>query len=197
MVIGAGCFLVLVAVYLVLVGPFFSSKAELDEKLDSSYRLLQEYKSILSDETAYQKGLQERRGDMLAVSRLLLSGNTSSLAAAELSNKIRGYADVAGVSITRENVNQPVVIDDHQRISIQLNMSCDIAGLHDFLMKMEEDSNLLFVQNLEVNAPSSMRRSYRKGRFSERNRPESNDLRITATISGFIEGNELSDGGGQ
>lgn len=197
MVIGAGCFLVLVAVYLVLVGPFFSSKAELDEKLDSSYRLLQEYKSILSDETAYQKGLQERRGDMLAVSRLLLSGNTSSLAAAELSNKIRGYADVAGVSITRENVNQPVVIDDHQRISIQLNMSCDIAGLHDFLMKMEEDSNLLFVQNLEENAPSSMRRSYRKGRFSERNRPESNDLRITATISGFIEGNELSDGGGQ
>ncbi len=188
MVIGAGIFLCVIVVYLFLLDPFLSSKDEVSSKLESSYQRYQDYLTILANEEAYQVQFQGRKEDMLAVSRLLLSGNTSSLAAAELSNKVRSYADDSGVSITRENVNQPVPIDHHQQISIQLNMSCDIISLRDFLKKIEDDSNLLIVNSLEVNAPASMRRSLRKGSYQQRERSVPENLRVTMTISGFIEG---------
>jgi len=188
MVLGAGLFLSLVAVYLFLIEPYFKSREEINERLEAALRLDREYHAILAGEDAYKELLRSRKNDMLAVSRLLLSGNTSSLAAAELSNKIRDFADEAGVSITRENVNKPESIDHHQRISIQLNMSCDIIGLKDFLAKIEGDKNLLVVSKLEINAPSAMRRSYRKGRYQRIAGTEPENLRVTITISGFIEG---------
>jgi len=61
MVIGAGSFLAAVTIYLVLIGPFLSSKDVLDEKLESSYSLLRDYNAMLSDEAEYQEGLQSRR----------------------------------------------------------------------------------------------------------------------------------------
>ena len=197
MVIGAGAFLAVVVIYVSLLGPFLKSKKELSEKLEHNYRLYQNYRSVLVGETTYQEQLQARKGAMLAVSRLLLSGNTSSLAAAELSNKIRSFADEAGVSITRENVIQPAAIDYHQQISIQLNMSCDVIGLQDFLERIEDDANLLVINSLEVNAPASRRRSYRKGNVPRRERSVPENLRVTMTISGFIEGEETASGGSQ
>jgi type II secretory pathway component PulM len=198
MIIGTGIFLGIVVAYILFVGPFLKSKKDLSEKLDYSYQLYQEYQDILANETVYQEQLQARREEMLAISRLLLSGNTSSLAAAELSNKIRSYANAVGVSITREDQNnQPVVIDHHQQISIQLNMSCDIIALRDFLQKIEEDTNLLVINSLEINAPSSMRRAVQRNyRRKERN-PTPENLRVNMTISGFIEGSEVPAGGGR
>ncbi len=195
MVIGAGIFLCAVLIYLFLLDPFLSSKDAVSNRLESSFQRYQDYLAILSNEETYQEQFQSRKEDMLAVSRLLLSGNTSSLAAAELSNKIRSYADDSGVSITRENVNPPVPIDHHQRISIQLNMSCDIIALRDFLKKIEDDTNLLIVNNLEVNAPASMRRSFRRGSSPGRERAVPENLRVTMTISGIIEGNGSQEGG--
>jgi len=92
-------------------------------------------------------------------------------------------------------VNQPVAIDKHQRISIQLNMSCDVISLQDLLERIESDPNLLVISSLEVNAPASMRRAYRKGRVQRRERAGSENLRVTMTISGYIEGEEISFGG--
>jgi len=184
----AAIFLVLVAVYIFFLGPFLSVRNELNDKLDYSYHLFKEYDAILAYETSYQEQLKGRRKEMRAVSRLLLSGNTSSLAAAELSNKIRAYADDAGISITRENVNQPVAVEQYQQISIQLNMSCDVIGMHDFLKKIEDDSNLLIINSLEANSPSNIRRSYRKGRQPVNRKTEPQNLRVTLTIAGFIEG---------
>jgi hypothetical protein len=195
MVIGGSGFLAILAAYFFLIGPFLQSKSELSGKLEDSYQLYQDYRSILADEKIYQKHLQTRKDEMLAVSRLLLSGNTSSLAAAELSNKVGDIADESDVSITRKNENQPVAIDKHQRISIQLNMSCDIISLQDFLERIESDPNLLVINSLEVNAPASMRRAYRKGRTQRGQRSASENLRVTMTISGYIDGEEISFGG--
>jgi type II secretory pathway component PulM len=194
MIVGAGTILVLVLVYIVIVASFLDSKKELGEKLTQTSRLLQEYRTILADESTYREQLQARRGDMIAVNRLLLSGNTSSLAAADLSNKIRAFADESGVSITRETVQQPNEVDHHQQITIQLNMSCDVIGLRDILKRVERDANLLIIRNLEINAPASMRRAYRSGRFSRNTGSAAENLRITMTISGFIEGDEIPGG---
>ena len=191
LVIGAGVFLGAVFAYLFVLQPFLASRNELNERLDSSYRLYRNYLDVLANEATYKERYESRKSDIMAVSRLLLSGNTSSLAAAELSNKIRDYADQTGISITRENVNDPVPIDHHQQISIQLNMSCDIIALRDFLKKIEDDSNLLIVNSLEVNAPASMRRSFRKGNYPGRSHPMPENLRVTMTISGFIEGDDI------
>jgi type II secretory pathway component PulM len=188
-IVGAAIILAIVAVYFFFLGPFLIVRSELKDKLDYSYHLFKEYDAILAYETSYQEQLKGRRKEMRTVAKLLLSGNTSSLAAAELSNKIRAFADDAGISITRENVNQPVIIEQYQQISIQLNMSCDVIGLHDFLKKIEDDSNLLTINSLEANSPSNIRRSYRKGRQPVKKKSEPENLRVTLTIAGFIEGN--------
>ncbi len=186
-VTAAAVFLAAVAVYIFFVGPFLSLRKELNDKLEYSYHMFKEYDAILAYENSYQEQLRSRKKEMREISKLFLSGNTSSLAAADLSNKIRAYADEAGISITRENVNPPVMVDQYQQISIQLNMSCDIIGLHDFLKKVEDDSNLLIVNSLEANSPSTIRRSYRRGRQQVSREIEPENLRVTLTVAGFIE----------
>jgi len=194
MIIGAGVFLGVIGIYILFLEPFLKKKSELDEEVSRSYRQYGEYMALLSNQAVYQEQLQARRREMLTVSRLLLSGNTSSLAAAELSNKIRSFANEAGLSITRENVKPAVEIDHHQEISIELNMSGDIAGLQEFLERIERDTNLLVIQSLDVSAPTSMRRSFRKG-AAARNQPESESFRVTMAIAGYIESEEAPAGG--
>jgi len=187
LVFGGGAFLLLITAYLLFVVPFLATRSAVEGRLEVSRRLLREYHGILAGQASYQELLGARRAEMSAVDRLLLSGNTSSLAAAELSNKIRAFAEATEVSITRENVHQPVSIDHHQQINIQLNMSCDVVGLRDFLNRVEADPCLLLVQNVEINAPASMRRAYRRGRSARKGAPAEENLRVTMTISGFIE----------
>ena len=192
LVFGAGAFLALILAYVLLAVPFLGTRSAVEERLEVSRRLLREYHGILAGQASYQEQLGARRAEMTAVDRLLLSGNTSSLAAAELSNKIRAFAESTEVSITRENVHQPLSIDHHQQINIQLNMSCDVIGLRDFLKRVEADPCLLLVQNVEINAPASMRRAYRRGRTARQRGTNDENLRVTMTISGFIESEEAT-----
>lgn len=179
-------------VYTYAISPLLSGGAGGASELDAERTLLAKYKSSIAMQEVYQSALAENRKAGVDITRRLLSGSTTALAAAELSNLIRSYAEQSNVYINRENVNPAKEAGKHQKVSLQLSITSDVIGLRDFLALLQTSEKLLDVENLQVT--SRMTRSRKPSRYTGRGRvtpligeePTEVELNITMVASGYI-----------
>jgi len=163
--------------------------------IEAERTLLARHLQTIAMEEEYQKAMNERKLQGADPSGRLISGNTPALAAAELSNLIRSFAEESNVYINRENVNPSRQTGSHQKISLQLTITSDVIGLKDFLYLIQSDDKLLDVESLTVT--SRVKRRRRTAKYSGKaTLPASNDdsteveLNVTMVVSGYIKAKE-------
>jgi hypothetical protein len=180
-----------VLLYTYAIAPLISGGAGGGNELDAERALLANYRKSVAMQEVYQKALADRRKTGPDLTARLLSGSTPALAAAELSNLIRSYAEQSNVYINRENVNPAKNSGEHQQVSLQLSITSDVIGLRDFLSQLQSSEKLLDVENLQIN--SRTMRTRKPGRYTSRGRinPASEEtgeveLSMTMVVSGYI-----------
>ena len=187
-----GSLIGILLLYTFAISPLLSGGAGGASELDAERTLLAKYKTSIAMQEIYQNALAENRKEGVDITKRLLSGSTTALAAAELSNLIRSYAEQSNVYINRENVNPAKEAGKHQKVSLQLSITSDVIGLRDFLALLHTSEKLLDVENLQVT--SRMTRNRKPSRYTGRGRiapfmseePTEMELNITMVASGYI-----------
>lgn len=178
--------------YTYAISPLLSGEGGGASELEAERVLLAKYKKSIAMEEVYRKALDEKKKMGIDLTGRLLSGSTTALAAAELSNLIRSYAEQSSVYINRENVNPAKEAGGHQEVSLQLTITCDVIGLRDFLALISSSEKLLDVETLQVT--SRVTRSKKPSRYTGRGRmtplmgeeSTETELNITVVVSGYM-----------
>ncbi len=184
--------MLVVVIYMFLVSPLMTGNGNGTEDIQAERVLLARYKQTIAMEEVYQRAMNERSLLGNDLSGRLLSGSTPALAAAEMSNLIRSFAEESSARINRENVNPSKQTGSHQKISLQLTITSDVIGLRDFLYLIQSHEKLLDVESLTVTSRVKNRR--RPSRFSGGKKkatpPRENvtqvELNVTMVVSGYV-----------
>lgn len=187
-----GVFTVVVLLYLYGISPLIMGNGSSVDEIESTRQLLANYRQAIAMEEVYKKAMEDRKKNGIDLTGRLLSGTTPALAAADLSNSIRSFAEECNAYINRENVNPATKAGSHQKISLQLSITSDVIGLRDFLYRIQSDEKLLDVESLTVT--SRVTRRGRPRRYSKkasrsslfRDRSTEVELNVTMVVSGYI-----------
>gem|GEM_PF-4142572 len=187
-----------VVIYMFLVSPLMTGNGNGTEDIQNERVLLARYKQTIAMEEVYQRAMGERSLQGTDLSGRLLSGSTPALAAAELSNLIRSFAEESNAHINRENVNPSKQTGSHQKISLQLTITSDVIGLRDFLYLIQSHEKLLDVESLTVTSRVKNRR--RPSRFSGGKKatpPRENVTQVELNVTMVVSGYEMAKGENQ
>jgi len=193
-----GVFMLGVVIYMFLVSPLMTGNGNGTEDIQNERVLLARYKQTIAMEEVYQRAMGERSLQGTDLSGRLLSGSTPALAAAELSNLIRSFAEESNAHINRENVNPSKQTGSHQKISLQLTITSDVIGLRDFLYLIQSHEKLLDVESLTVTSRVKNRR--RPSRFSGGKKatpPRENVTQVELNVTMVVSGYEMAKGENQ
>jgi hypothetical protein len=192
LVIG-GIIMIAAVLYTFGISPLITGDGNGSDEIDAERRLLAKYRQTIAMEEEYQKAINERKEMGVDLSGRLISGSTPALAAAELSNLIRSFAEESNAHINRETVNPARETGSHQKISLQLSITSDVIGLRDFLYMIQNDEKLLDVESLMVTSRVTRRRRPSKlagKRGSSTTVGSDNtevELNVTMVVSGYIK----------
>jgi hypothetical protein len=82
--------------------------------------------------------------------RLLLSGSSDSLAAAELQSTLKDLVEAEGAKLTSTTVLPPEIVDRFRRVGVRISFSGDLKLLTGVLQGIEKSHPVMAVSGLEL-----------------------------------------------
>lgn len=158
--------------------PVVGSFRETDEALQETQELLVRFAQTAATREAYKKQIDEL-GDSKALRGFYIPGATNALAAASLQEDVRTAVKTAGGEIKSTQILAVQRHGEFERVGLRVALSMKVEPLLNLLYKLEAGQPYLFVDNLEIAARVSRRRSD----------PEENkdpDLAVRFDIYGFL-----------
>ncbi|HMB77188.1 MAG TPA: type II secretion system protein GspM [Kiloniellaceae bacterium] len=160
------------------VMPVVASFRETDEALANTQELLVRFSQSAATRDSYKEQIKEL-GDGQALRGFYIPGATNALAAANLQEDVRAAVKNAGGEIKSTQILAVQRHGEFERVGLRVALSMKIEPLLNLLYKLEAGQPYLFVDNLEIAARVSRRRS----------EPEDNvdpELAVRFDIYGFL-----------
>lgn len=150
--IGGGVLLVAL-VYLLVVMPIMGLEDDWTRELAQKGRLLVKYQHLIDHKARVVKGNKEMKAALAQAESQFLAGNNPAVASADLQEILKNLAREHGVQLTSTKVLQSREAGPYLEVPLQAQLSCTTGQLLTILYQLEHHKKLLFVPELEVNAP--------------------------------------------
>ncbi len=172
-----GVVLSLVLVYLVVVIPVMGLQDSWSQELARKRQLLVKYQSLINEKARVVQGNKEMKAALTQAESQFLSGDNPAVASADLQEILKGLTRDHGVQMTSTKVLTPREAGPYLEVPVQAQLSCTTGQLLTILYQLEHHKKLLFVPELEVNAP----------RWTVGTQKTSGALQVNLVVSGVIK----------
>ena len=157
---------------------------EVDGTLERNQHELLGLRGQISQEGELRKENMSLAAVDESASRLLLEGETTGIAGANLQKMLSGLVAEHGGAASSIQILPPKDDGNLVRISMSLSISVNIDGLRDILHALETGAPLLFIDDLAVRSDT--------GSFGAADPHFMGPLDVTLQVSGYASGHEGS-----
>ena len=168
--------MVLLLVYLVIISPLLSLEDSWTQELSRQRQLLVKYQSLIQSKAQVLKANQEMKAALARTESQFLSGSGAAVASAELQEILKNLTRDHGVQLTSTKVLTPREAGLYLEVPVQVQLSGNVAQLLTILYHLEHHKKLLFIPDLEINAPR-----WRVGAQTD------SPLQVNLVVSGVIK----------
>ncbi len=145
--------MLLLLVYLAVISPLWSLQDSWSEELGRQRQLLAKYQSLVASKDKVVQANREMKGALAQTESQFLSGGNPAVAAADLQEILKNLAQEHGIQLTSAKVMQPRDSGAYQEVPVQVQLNGNIKQLLTLLYHLEHHKKLLFIPELEINAP--------------------------------------------
>jgi type II secretory pathway component PulM len=172
--VGGGVLLLLF--YLAVVNPLLNLMDSWNQELVNRNRILSRYQNLLKSKSRVIEGNKAMKAALTRTESQFLSGSTPAVASADLQEILKNLAKEQGVQMTSTKVLSPREAGTYLEVPVQVELTATINQLVTLLYHLEHHKKLLFIPDLDINAP-------RWNKADQHDLP----LRISMVISGVIK----------
>ena len=148
--------MLLVVLYLVLVYPLLALERSWSQELVHKRQLLARYQALRRDKGKVAQALRALKNTVGQMEGQFLAGGNAAVASADLQEILKNITGAHGVQMTSIKVLQPRKAGPYQEVPVQVQLSASVNQLVTVLYHLEHHKKLLFIPNLEINAPRWM-----------------------------------------
>ena len=174
--IGAGL-LCLLVFYFVLVYPLVALEESWSQDLARKRQLLVRYQALLSSKKRVALALKALKNTVGHVEGQFLSGGNAAVASADLQEILKNVTNAHGVQMTSLKVLQPKDAGPYQEVPVQVQLTASVTQLLTVLYHLEHHKKMLFIPELEINAP----------RWLAKHKEETPMLQVNLVVTGLIK----------
>jgi type II secretory pathway component PulM len=171
--LGGGFLLLLL--YLVVVSPLLSLEESWSQELRHRTLILTKYKNLLGSKNRVIEANKTLKAALVRVEAQFLSGSSPAVASADLQEILKNLTKDHGVQMISAKVLQPRKAGLYLEVPVQVQLTASISQLVTLLYHLEHGKKLLFIPELNINAPRWV-----KGKKDEV------PLQINLVVSGVI-----------
>lgn len=174
--VGLLCLAVAV-IYAIVLRPFIDLYADQREAISEQRQLLDRYRRYAAARADLGEQLEVLQSDRSAQEGYL-QGDSETLVAAQLQNRIRSVVQATGAKLSSTQVLQATDEASFRRITVRVTMTCGIVDLQKIFHQLEGGRPYLFLDNVDVSGEQARRRS---GEVAVRE-----DLNVSFDVYGFM-----------
>jgi type II secretory pathway component PulM len=149
--LGGGFLLILL--YLAVISPLLSLGDSWSESLARRRQILTKYQELLESKAKVVEANQAMKAALARTEAQFLSGSSPALASAELQEILKNLAKDHGVQMTSAKVLPPREAGPYLEVPVQIQLTATISQLVTLLYHLEHEKKLLFIPELDINAP--------------------------------------------
>jgi type II secretory pathway component PulM len=153
LVLIAGGGLLLLLFYLAVVSPIISLEDSWGQEIGRQRLLLMKYQSLLASKDRAVKANTAMKGALTRIESQFLSGGNPAVASADLQEILKNLAAAQGVKMSSAKVLQPREAGPYLEVPVQVQLTATITQLVSLLYNLEHNQKLLFIPELDINAP--------------------------------------------
>ena len=172
----AGGGLLLILFYLAVVNPLLSLEDSWNQDLVSRGKLLSKYQGLLKSKNRVIEANKAMKAALARTEGQFLSGSNPAVASADLQEILKNLAKEQGVQMTSAKVLPPREAGVYLEVPVQVELTATINQLVTLLYHLEHHKKLLFIPDLDINAPRMVRGDNKEV-----------PLQISMVISGVIK----------
>jgi type II secretory pathway component PulM len=174
--LGAG-FLLLLVFYFVLVYPLLALQSSWDQDLERKRQLLVRYQTLRDSKGKVAQALQALKTTVGQMEGQFLAGDNPGVASADLQEILKNITGAHGVQMTSTKVLQARDAGPYQEVPVQVQLSGNVAQMLTVLYHLEHHKKLLFIPEMEINAP----------RWMGTQRDQTQTLQVNLVVTGLIK----------
>jgi type II secretory pathway component PulM len=148
-----GSALLLVLVYLAVISPLWGLHDSWSQELARKRQLLAKYQSLVASKARIEQGSKAMKATLAQAENQFLTGSNPAVASADLQEILKKLTQDHGVSMTSTKVLQPREAGPYLEVPVQVQLACTTGQLLTILYQLEHHKKLLFIPELEANAP--------------------------------------------
>jgi type II secretory pathway component PulM len=168
--------LLLVLFYLAVVNPLLNLEEYWNRELANRSLIMAKYQSLIESKNRVNKANQAMKAALTRVESQFLSGSSPALASADLQDILKNLTKEHGVQMTSAKVLPPREAGPYLEVPVQVQLTATISQLVTLLHHLEHHKKLLFIPDLDINAP----------RWTK-NEKKAITLQVNMVISGVIK----------
>jgi Tfp pilus assembly protein PilO len=131
--------------------PFYNSEMEIREKIQLLELTNEKYNKILEKRNDVVSKLNQlKRKESKTSNQLLLKGETTSLAAAEMQKMLEKLSSSSDIELKRVKVKESKEIGDFLTIPVELRFTTDLKKMTDFLNKIKNSNKLITISRFRI-----------------------------------------------
>jgi type II secretory pathway component PulM len=176
--LGAG--LALLLVYLVVVSPLLSLEESWSQELNRNRLLLAKYQKLIQSKAQVLEANRNMKAALARTETQFLSGSGPAVASAELQEILKNLTRDHGVQLTSTKVLTPREAGQYLEVPVQVQLSGSVGQLLTLIYHLEHHKKLLFIPELEINAPRWMAGQHGQGKAEA-------PLQVNLVVSGVIK----------
>ena len=123
------------------------------QELVRKRQVLAKYQSLVASKARVEQGNKAMKAALAQAESQFLTGSNPAVASADLQEILKKLTQDHGVQMTSTKVLQPREAGPYLEVPVQAQLSCTTGQLLTILYQLEHHKKLLFVPELEVNAP--------------------------------------------
>lgn len=172
----AGGGLLLILFYLAVVSPMLSLTDSWTQELVNQKRILVKYQSLLKNKTRVIEANKVMKATLIRTEGQFLAGANPAVASADLQEILKKLTKDQGVQMISAKVLPTREAGPYLEVPVQVQLTATIDQLLTLLYHLEHHKKLLFIPDLDINAP----------RWTKGNTKEI-PLQLNIVISGVIK----------
>jgi type II secretory pathway component PulM len=169
--------LLLLALYLVLVYPLLALHRSWSQDLTRKRQLLVRYQALQESKARVGQALRVLKGAVSQMEGQFLAGGNPAVASADLQEILKTVTGAHGVQMTSIKVLQPRDAGPYQEVPVQVLLSGTMSQLLTILYHLEHHKKLLFIPELEINAP----------RWMAKKKEDDQPVQVNLVVTGVIK----------
>ena len=149
--LGGGFLLLLF--YLAVVSPLLSLEDSWSQELASRSRILSKYQNLLKSKNRVIEANKAMKAALTRTEGQFLSGANPAVASADLQEILKNLTKEQGVQMTSTKVLPTREAGPYLEVPVQVQLTATISQLVTLLYHLEHHKKLLFIPDLDINAP--------------------------------------------